>query len=114
MSNKTLSVISYLTIFGWLYAYVKGKEQADNLLNHHLRQYLGLFFLALVFNIVVTIVVRTLPGTGFLFYLCGILLMTLWGFGLLNAVNGAEKSIPLVGKFFENKFAFIGSPKHTK
>lgn len=108
MSNKDLSVISYLTIFGWLYAYIKGKDRADSLLKHHLRQFFGLFLLALVFNIVVTILIRVVPGIGFLSYLCGLAFLILWIFGLINAINGVEKSIPLVGKLFEDKFAFIG------
>lgn len=108
MSNKDLSVISYLTIFGWLYAYIKGKHQADSLLKYHLRQFFGLFLLALVFNILVTILIRIVPGVNFLSYLCGIAFMVLWVFGLINAINGVEKNIPLVGKLFEDKFAFIG------
>ncbi|MCD2422623.1 hypothetical protein LQ567_07620 [Niabella pedocola] len=108
MSNKNLSVISYLTIFGWLYAYIKGKNQADSLLKYHLRQFFGLFLLALVFNIGITILIRIVPGVGFLSYLCGIAFLILWIFGLINAINGVEKNIPLVGKLFEDKFAFIG------
>ncbi|SDC48352.1 import component protein [Niabella drilacis] len=108
MSNKELSVVSYLTIFGWLYAYIKGKEQADSLLKYHLRQFFGLFLLALVVNIVITVLIRMVPGVGPLSYLSGIVFLVLWVFGLLNAVNGVEKSIPLVGKLFEGKFAFIG------
>ncbi|MCF3108826.1 hypothetical protein LL912_08560 [Niabella sp. CC-SYL272] len=108
MSNKDLSVISYLTIFGWLYAYIKGKEQPDRLLKYHLRQFLGLFLLSLVVNIAVGILTRLIPGISVLSYLSGIAFLILWIFGLLNAINGVEKNIPLVGKFFENKFAFIG------
>ena len=107
MSNKTLSVIAYLTLFGWLYAYVKGKDQADELLKFHLRQFLGLFLAALVLNTGVAILIRLVPGLGFLSYLCGTAFLVLWIFGLLNAINGAKKSIPLIGKLFENRFAFI-------
>ncbi|WP_300596234.1 hypothetical protein [Niabella sp.] len=108
MRNKDLSVIAYLTIFGWLYAYIKGKDQADSLLKYHLRQFFGLFLLSLIINIAITILVRAIPGIGFISYLSGIAFLALWIFGLLNAINGVQKSIPLVGKFFEDKFSFIG------
>jgi len=29
-------------------------------------------------------------------------------FGVINALNEEEKPLPLIGKFFENKFGFIG------
>jgi uncharacterized membrane protein len=35
------------------------------------------------------------------------MLLILWIFGIINAINEQKKPIPLVGKVFENKFGFL-------
>ena len=36
MDNKTLSIVSYISIIGWVIAYVVGKDKADDLLKNHI------------------------------------------------------------------------------
>ncbi|WP_342328539.1 DUF4870 domain-containing protein [Pedobacter sp. FW305-3-2-15-E-R2A2] len=107
MNNKTLSIVSYITLIGWLIAYFNGKEKADSLLKYHLRQALGLAIVSIIFNVVLTIVATIIPALSFL-GIVGLVIVVLWIMGIINAANGAEKPTPLVGKMFENKFAFIG------
>jgi len=107
MNNKTLSIVSYITLIGWLIAYFNGKEKADSLLKYHLRQALGLAIVSIIFNVVLTIVATIVPALSFL-GIAGLVIVVLWIMGIINAANGAEKPTPLVGKMFENKFAFIG------
>lgn len=107
MNNKTLSIVSYITLIGWLIAYFNGKEKADSLLKYHLRQALGLAIVSIIFNVVLTIVATIIPALSFL-GIAGLVIVVLWIMGIINAANGAEKPTPLVGKMFENKFAFIG------
>lgn len=107
MNNKTLSIVSYITFIGWLIAYFNGKEKADSLLKYHLRQALGLAIVSIIFNVVLTIVATIIPALSFL-GIAGLVIVVLWIMGIINAANGAEKPTPLVGKMFENKFAFIG------
>jgi uncharacterized membrane protein len=107
MNNKTLSIVSYITLIGWLIAYFNGKEKADSLLKYHLRQALGLAIVSIIFNVVLTIVATIVPALSFL-GIAGLVIVVLWIMGIINAANGAEKPTPLVGKIFENKFAFIG------
>jgi len=102
MDNKTLSIISYITIIGWLIAYFVGKDKADSLLKYHLRQSLGLMIVAFIVNIIVTSIALTIPSLGFLSYVSYVFIV-LWVFGLINAVNGVEKPIPLIGTLFEKK-----------
>ena len=102
MDNKTLSVISYITIFGWLFAYITGKDKADDLLRYHLRQSLGINIAMIVLGFVLGIVLVIVPGLRFL----GILqlgLLALAVFGIINAANGVEKPVPVLGKMFEKK-----------
>lgn len=107
MDNKTLSIISYITLIGWLIAYFSGKEKADSLLKYHLRQSLGLMIVSIIFNIMIRILISITPALGFL-GMAGLLILVFWVLGIINAANGAEKPVPVFGKMFENKFAFIG------
>lgn len=107
MDNKTLSIISYITIIGWLVAYFSGKDKADALLKYHLRQSLGLAIVSIVFNIAFTIIASIVPGLSFL-GLLGYAFIILWIMGIINAANGALKPVPLIGKMFEDKSSFVG------
>ena len=100
MDNKTLSITSYLTIIGWLVAYFVGKDKADSLLKYHLRQSLGLMIVAFIVNVLITFIIISIPTLYSLNYISYIFIV-LWVLGLFNAINGVEKPIPLIGKYFE-------------
>lgn len=106
MNNKTLSILSYVTLIGWLIAYFSGKEKADNLLRYHLKQSLGLAIVSILLNIVLTIIALLVPALSFL-GLIGYVILIFWVLGIINAANQAEKPVPVFGKVFENKFSFI-------
>jgi uncharacterized membrane protein len=109
MSNKTLAILSYVTIIGWIIAFVKNNEQnpKNDLVTYHLKQGFGFFILSIVVNVAMTIVVSIIPFLFFLNYV-GLLLLVLWVFAIINAANEQKKPIPVVGPMFENQFAFIG------
>lgn len=109
MSNKTLSILSYVTIIGWIIAYVKNKDlnPKSDLVSYHLRQGLGLFILSFICNIALTIVVSIIPSLYFLGFV-GYAFLALLIFGIINAANEQKKPIPLIGGLFEHKFSFIG------
>lgn len=108
MNQKTLSILSYVTIIGWIIAYVKGKElqPKNDLVTYHLEQGLGFFILSILVNVILSVVVFMVPALGILNYL-SLVLLVLWVFGIINAVNEQKKPIPLVGAMFENKFSFL-------
>ena len=107
MDNKTLSIVSYITLIGWAVAYFLGKENANPLLKYHLRQSLGLALVSIVFNIVTGILVSILPFLALLGYV-GFIFLALLIIGIINAANEVQKPLPIIGKMFEDKFAFIG------
>lgn len=107
MNNKTLSIISYITIIGWLVAYLIGKDKADALLKYHLRQSLGLAIVNIIFSVALTIIAGMVPSLSFL-GLIGYVFIVLWIMGIINAANGALKPVPLIGKMFEDKSSFVG------
>ncbi|WP_316826150.1 DUF4870 domain-containing protein [Pedobacter miscanthi] len=107
MNNKSLAIISYITIIGWLIAYFIGKDKADALLKYHLRQSLGLAIVNIIFSVVLNIVATLIPSLSFL-GLIGFVFIILWIMGIINAANGALKPVPLIGKMFEDKSSFAG------
>jgi len=107
MDNKTLAIVSYITLIGWLVSYFNGKEKANNLLKYHLRQSLGLLIVSIIINVLLNIVVMILPSLSVLVYV-SVLFFVLLIIGIINAANEVEKPLPIIGKMFEGKFAFIG------
>ncbi|QGK73484.1 DUF4870 domain-containing protein [Flavobacterium sp. SLB02] len=108
MNNKTLSILSYITIIGWIIAYVKNKDVTpkSDLVTYHLKQGFGIFLISLITNIILSVVVSILPALFFLSYV-GYAILILWIFGIINAANEQKKPIPVVGKIFEDKFDFV-------
>jgi len=108
MSAKTLSIIAYLTIIGWAVAYFNFiKSEKSGLLQYHLKQSLGLFMLSLLYIIVVKVVAIISTSIAGTLAWADILLFILMMLGVINALNVTKRPIPLIGKFFENKFFFI-------
>ena len=108
MSDKTIAILSYVTIIGWLIAYFKSKDNLPKnaLVTYHLKQGLGFFITSLIINVSLSVIVSMMPSLYFLNFI-GIFLFIIWIIGIINAVNERSKPLPLIGKVFENKFEFI-------
>jgi uncharacterized membrane protein len=115
MDKKTLALISYITIIGWLISYFLSKEkEKDSFVTYHQKQSLGLFIVWLVYSVVVYIIsfilalisLKLLLIASLLYYV-SLLFLVLMIIGILNAVNNVKKPLPLIGSYFENKFGFI-------
>jgi uncharacterized membrane protein len=110
MDQKTISWVSYLTIIGWIIALVTYNGSADksSLARLHIRQMLGIMILSFGIVIVSTAVSLVLgSGLGGLIGLLQIVTFVLWLIGLIAAVNGQEKPIPVFGDFCNKTFTFI-------
>jgi len=106
MTPKVQSILSYLGIL-WLVAFFAGKEERNDLSRYHLKQGLGLFIIAIVFNIVVGIVLMILPSLASVIGLLSIAVLILMVLGIITAANEVKKPLPVIGRFFEDKFNFI-------
>ena len=108
MNNKTLAIISYITIIGWAIAFFSNKDATPQspLVRYHLKQGLGLAIVSIVFNIAFTVVASIIPALSFL-GLVGFAFIILWVIGIINANNEQQKPLPVIGKMFEDKFSFI-------
>ncbi len=96
--GKTVAILSYITIIGWVIALVMHSGNKTNLGGFHIRQSLGIMLLYISNYLLSFFVGNWLYGMIFL----GILI--LWVFGLIGAVQGEEKEVPLLGGQFQSWF----------
>ncbi|QDH79614.1 DUF4870 domain-containing protein [Echinicola soli] len=108
MNAKTISIVSYITIIGWIVAYFqhKGTTEKSKLASYHLEQGLGVFIFAVILNIALGIIISVVPSLGGILSFVGIVPLVLLIFGIIAAANEARNPVPLIGKFFEGKFNF--------
>jgi uncharacterized membrane protein len=107
-SGKTIAILSYITLIGWIVALVMHGSNKTSLGAYHLRQSLGLVVIAIA-SMVIRIPLLFIPYIGWLLsMLIGVGLLIFWIMGLISAVNGEEKPLPIIGKPFQKWFASIG------
>ena len=109
MTNKTLAIVAYITLIGWLIAYFqyKDKPEKDPLVRYHLGQALGLIIFSIVLSVAIGITVSVLPSLATILSTAGLLPLILLVFGIIAASNESCSPVPGIGKFFEGKFSFL-------
>lgn len=100
MDGKSIAIISYLTIIGWIIAYVMHGNNKSQLGAFHLRQSLFLMLTGFTTAIAQTLFLF-IPFLGWLIsillYLVLLGLFVLWIIGLIAAINGEERKVPVLG-----------------
>jgi len=91
--DKTIAIVSYITIIGWVIALILHNNDKTELGAFHLRQTLGLYLTGIIFAFI--------PIVG---WFLNIVVFVFWILGLIAAVNGELKPVPLVGDFYQNIF----------
>ncbi len=109
MDQKTIGIVSYITLVGWIIALItyNGNPEKGSLARFHLRQSIGIMLTGAVLYIGTAILLVIIPFLFFIMPLIGIAMLILWILGLVSAVNGEEKPVPLVGEFIQKTFTFI-------
>ena len=101
--GKTLAIVSYFTFIGLLIAVIMNLEKKNAFTYFHIRQMLGLILLLIISN-VTEAYIHSWLGT-----ILWVITFACWLFGLISAMQGQNKAVPLVGEYFQNWFANIGS-----
>ncbi|ASZ14855.1 DUF4870 domain-containing protein [Chitinophaga pendula] len=109
MNQKTLAIISYVSIIGWLIAYFqyKNREEKNSLVRYHLGQSLGVVLLSVMLNIGLYVIVTVAPALGTLMALAGVIPLILMILGIITAAGEQCKPIPVIGKALEGRFVFL-------
>lgn len=89
---KVIAIVSYITIIGWIIALVLNKPKSE-FASFHIRQVLGIFLLGIVLSII-----------PFINMIAWIVPLVLWILGLISAIQGEKKPVPIVGDYFQDWF----------
>jgi uncharacterized membrane protein len=95
--DKTIAIVSYITFIGWIIALVLQSNQKTALGAFHLRQALGLY--------VTGMILWWIPVIG---WILNIVVFVFWFIGLINAIQGETKPVPIVGDIYQDIFKGIG------
>ena len=89
MDKKTTDIVAYITILGWLVAYVAGEREDSKF---HLNQ-------ALVVNLALIILsmLMRIPLIGWVAALVQLAVIVFWIMGILYAVKEQDNEVPLLG-----------------
>ena len=103
--DRTAAILCYITIIGFIVAILLHTNRKTQLGAFHLRQALGLLLTGMAFG-VGAIVLAFIPFIGWLAVLVGwIGLLALVIIGLLAAINGQQKAVPVLGEKYQQWFA---------
>lgn len=99
--GKTAAIISYLWWIGLLISFIMNNSRRNTFTSFHIRQSIGIS----IFSFGIGLFTKFgFPLIGNILFLS---LFVLWVIGILGAIKGEEKSIPLVGDLFQDWFKSI-------
>ena len=111
---KTASILSYFFILGWLIAYFGFYQNSKTSYStYQMRQTLMFHIVSMVLHFGLSIVIGLFwLSTGFFSLysfsrLLSLGLFIIWIIGLIGAINGEKKEIPLIGDWAQNVFSGI-------
>ena len=99
MDKKTTGIISYLSIIGWLIAYLAGDKEGAKF---HLNQSLVLAIAEIALNILKAILGSIIPWPvkvvfSIVIWAANVLLLVLAILGIVSAAKEEDKPLPLIG-----------------
>ena len=96
MNKKVTGIVSYITIIGWVVAFLAGDKEGAKF---HLNQALVLELASLINGYILSTVLGFIPVIGPLVsVVISIGLLVLWILGLVAAIKEEEKEIPVLGE----------------
>lgn len=102
-SGKSTAIIAYITIIGLIIALVMNNDKKNPFAAYHIRQVVGLAVTGIALGII-----NVIPILGWMISILGsIVILILWIIGLMNAINGKVKPLPILGDKYEEWFKSI-------
>ncbi|HEX7470488.1 MAG TPA: hypothetical protein VF437_07135 [Verrucomicrobiae bacterium] len=114
--DKTVAILSYLTLIGFIVAIVMHSSKKTRLGAFHLRQVLGLMLTAIAGWICVAIMMFVLLFVlafmksillfliPLIYFAFGVSMFVLWLMGFIAAINGQMNPMPVVGPYYQKWF----------
>jgi len=101
-SPKSIAIISYITIIGWILAVVMNSKNRTSIANFHIRQALGIHLLFMLSRMIAFV-----TGSFLMSKIIFVAAFALLIIGLLSASKEEEKPIPVVGEAFQEWFKSV-------
>lgn len=89
--DNTVAIVSYITLVGWIVAFVLYGKNKTELGAFHLRQSLGLYLTG--------IILWWIPIIG---WILNVLIFLFWIIGLIYAIQCEKKTVPIAGEFYQS------------
>ena len=112
--GKAAGIVSYFTIIGWLIAYfAMHKDNKTELGSYQLRQTLLFAIVSTVLGwglgllLGLLIIATGIGALVYIIYLFRLALFIIWIIGLIGAINGEKKPMPLIGEKAQTMFPGI-------
>jgi len=100
--GRTTAIISYFWIIGFVIALLMNTDKKNTFASFHIRQSLGIIVAwVAVWGV---LYILSIPILG---WILEVGLFVLWILGLISAIQGEEKPVPLVGVKFQEWFKNI-------
>jgi uncharacterized membrane protein len=101
--GKIVAIAAYFSVIGLIIAFILHSNNKTELGAYHIRQSIGIILLAIVVVLIVTVI-----HIWILTWIVQAGLLVLWILGLLSAIQGEKKPIPVLGEQFQEWFKGIG------
>ena len=101
-NGKTVAIISYITLIGWIIAFIMNNNNKTEFGSYHLRQSLGIILVGIALAIV-----NSFLNIAMLGWIIQIGIIVFWILGFIGAVQGEKKPVPLLGAQFQEWFKGI-------
>ncbi len=99
--DKTVAILCYITLIGFIAAIFMHQNHKTQLGGFHLRQVLGMVLTAAAGS-----VCGVVPILGWIVWLLVVVvLFVFWVLGLMSAVKGEMRPVPLLGEHYQRWFA---------
>ncbi|MGV7106632.1 DUF4870 domain-containing protein [Flavobacterium sp. U410] len=100
VQGKDIALIAYLTLVGLIIAFVMNSDKKYEFSNFHIKQSLGIAVTGFALGLI-----GIIPVLGWLVSILGVfLLFYMWIIGLINAINGKQVAVPVLGQKYNEWF----------
>lgn len=100
--GKLAAIVAYLTLIGTIIAYFINNDSKNPFASFHIRQALGIHITFYMLGLIVSWFDTWLVSAPFYLFI-----IVLWGYGLINAIQGETNEVPLLGRHFQKWFSTI-------
>ncbi len=101
-NGKTVAIIAYITLIGWIIALIMNNGNKTALGSYHVRQSLGIMCVG-----VILVIISWIIGIWIFSIIVNLAIFVFWVLGLISAVQGEIKPVPVLGEKFQEWFKGI-------